>query len=63
MNEEPIVFKGSLPPISGAIRRSGNNEGMRLQIDIPESEMAQAIRLFACGQKRLKITVEEDLEN
>ena len=55
---EPIIFQASLPLIQSAIKRSGNGDGMRVQIDIPESEMADAIRLFTCVQKRLKVTIE-----
>ena len=60
---EPITFMASFPPIQGAIRRSGDAGGMRIQLDIPESEMANAAYLLAMVQERLRITVEVISEN
>lgn len=57
---DPITFRASFPPIQGAIRRSGDSGGMRIQLDIPESDMAQAVLLLAMVQQRLRITVEVD---
>lgn len=57
---EPITFRASFPAIQGAIRRSGDAGGMRIQLDIPESEMANAAFLLAMVQQRLVVTVEVD---
>lgn len=55
---EAITFMASLPPIQSAIKRSGNGDGMRVQFDIPETEMGNAVLLLACPGKRLSVTVE-----
>lgn len=55
---EPVTFKASFPPIQSAIKRDGSGGGMRIQLDIPETEMGQAVMLLAMIQERLQITVE-----
>jgi hypothetical protein len=58
--EEPIQFLAAFPPIQTAIKITGSGDGMRIQLDIPESEMGQAARLLLMREKVLKITVEEE---
>jgi hypothetical protein len=41
-----------------AIKATGNEDGMRIQLDIPESEMGEAVHLLLMRQKVLKVTVE-----
>lgn len=53
-----IQFVASLPPIQSAIKRDGSGGGMRIQLDIPESEMMQAVQLLALTQHILKVTIE-----
>lgn len=53
---EQIVFKASFPPIQSAIKVG--QDGMRIQFDIPETEMANAVKLLAMRDRVLKITVE-----
>lgn len=53
-----INFRASLPQIQGAIRVSGNGDGMRVQFDIPEIEMVNALELLACRGVVLNVTVE-----
>jgi len=55
---EHVTFLASFPAIQTAIKRSGNGDGMRIQLDIPESEMPNAALLLAWTQKRLRVTVE-----
>jgi hypothetical protein len=55
---EPIEFLASFPPIQSAIKRG--QDGMRIQLDIPESEMPNAVRLLALMSKRLRIRIVED---
>ena len=38
-------------------------DGMRVQFDIPESEMAEAVKLLLMRGKRLLITVEVEQED
>ena len=53
-----VEFLASFPPIQTAIKRSGDGGGMRIQLDIPESEMGNAVLLLACVEKRLKVRIE-----
>lgn len=55
-----VSFLASLPPIQSAVKVSGNGDGMRVQIDVPESEMPNAIDLLAWRGKVLRVTVEVD---
>ena len=57
---EPIRFKASFPVIQSAIKVTGDGGGMRIQLDIPESEMAEAIRLLGLRQTVLQVTIEQD---
>lgn len=57
-----ITFRASFPAIQSAIKRSGDGGGMRIQLDIPESEMAQAVHLLALTSVILRITVEVDAD-
>lgn len=56
-----IEFIASLPPIMSAITVSGNGDGARVKLDIPQSEMAAIIQLQLMQGRALKVTVE-DLE-
>lgn len=51
-----LTFLASFPPIQSAIKVG--NEGMRIQFDVPETEMGNAVGLLAMREKVLKITVE-----
>lgn len=52
-----ITFKASFPDIQSAIKRG--RDGMRIQLDIPESEMASAVLLLGLMNKVLEVTVKE----
>ena len=56
MSDEPITFLASFPAIQSAIRVG--DDGMRIQLHIPESQMDKALWLIAMRDKPLKITVE-----
>jgi hypothetical protein len=49
-------FLASIPPIMSGIKTGG--DGMRVQFDIPETEMGEAVKLLAMRGERLKVTVE-----
>lgn len=55
---DSVSFVASFPPILTAIKRSGDGGGMRIQLDIPESEMANAALLLAWTRQRLRVTIE-----
>jgi hypothetical protein len=55
---ERATFRASLPPIMSAIKAGG--DGMRVQFDIPESDMAEAIKLMQWRNRILIVTVEPE---
>lgn len=57
MKADPLTFRATFPPIMSAIKVTGNGDGMRIQLDIPESEMPQALGLFAFRERVLIVTV------
>jgi len=50
------TFLASIPPIMSGIKTGG--DGMRVQFDIPESDMGEGAKLLAMRGKVLRITVE-----
>jgi hypothetical protein len=58
MMVDKVEFLATFPPILSAIKTTGNNDGMRIQLDIPETEIGEAIHLLLMRQKVLKVTVE-----
>ena len=53
-------FLASFPCIQSAIKVYGDEQGMRVQIDIPESEMGEALKLLQWRGVVLKVTVEPE---
>ena len=49
------TFRASIPPIMSGIKTGG--DGMRVQFDIPESDMAEAVKLLTMRGKVLQVTV------
>ena len=56
--EDRAIFRASFPPIQSAIKVYGDRQGMRVQLDVPESEMAEAMKVFLWRECVLTITVE-----
>ena len=54
-----INFNATVPEIQSAIKISGNG-AVRLQLDIPESELGSAIKIVAAQGKVLNVTMEWD---
>lgn len=54
------TFRASFPAIQSAIKVDGSGGGMRVQLDIPESEMAEAVKLLAWRQQVLRVTIEPE---
>ena len=57
---EAITFLASFPPIQAAVKVAGNGDGMRIQLDIPETEMASAVHLLTMRECVLRVTVERE---
>lgn len=53
---DTAVFFASIPPIMTGIKTGG--DGMRVQFDIPETEMSEGAKLLGMRGKRLRVTVE-----
>ena len=54
---DEIEFRASFPPIQSAIKRSGAGDGLRIQLDIPESDVPEAVALMALTQERLLVRI------
>lgn len=54
-----VSFLAIISPVLAGIKITGDGNGMRIQLDIPETEMGAAARLLLMREKILKITVEE----
>lgn len=50
------TFNASIPPIMSGIKTGG--DGMRVQFDIPETDIGEGVKLVAMRGKRLWVTVE-----
>ena len=57
---EAVTFRAAFPSIQSAIKVYGDKQGMRVQLDIPESEMAKALQLLMWREQVLRVTVEPD---
>lgn len=53
---DKATFHASIPPIMTGIKTGG--DGMRIQFDIPETEMGEGAKLLGMRGKRLIVTVE-----
>lgn len=51
-----ITFLASFPAIQSAIKVG--QDGMRIQLDVPETEMGNAVELLAMRGMVLRVTVE-----
>jgi len=52
-----ISFLASLAEISSPIKVM--KDGMRIAIDVPETELPNAVKIMNMRSKRLKVTIEE----
>jgi len=59
MSELPkLSFLAALPPIQSAMSVSGNNDGMRIKIDVSNAEVPNAVRLMLYANKLFRVTIE-----
>ncbi len=56
---DAATFRATLPTTLSAIRMAGDG-GMRIMLDIAESDLAEAIKLLAWRQMVLSVTVEAE---
>lgn len=62
---ESARFRAAFPAIMTAIKICGDGSGMRIQLDVPESEMAEALKLLMWRERVLVVEVrpEQDGES
>lgn len=58
---DKAVMNAFIPPLQSAIRTGG--DGMRVTIEIPETDMGEAVKLVAMRGRQLRVTVEVIPEN
>ena len=56
------TFLATFPPILSSIKIHGMGEGMRVQLEIPESEMHEAVKLLQWRGMVIRVTVESELD-
>lgn len=56
-----IQFQASLPPIQSAINIG--LDGMRIKLDIPETEIAEAVKLTMMRGKNLIVNIKIEEKN
>ena len=61
MSDLTATFRASVPPIMSGIKTGG--DGMRVQFDIPESDMGEAVKLLAMRGMVLRVTVTVENAN
>ena len=57
---DKATFLAAFPATQSAMRIHGSGDGMRIELDIPASEMAEAVKLQLWTQCVLKVTVEPE---
>jgi len=57
---ETARFRAAFPAIMSAIKICGDGTGMRIQLDIPESEMAEALKLLMWREQVLVVEVRPE---
>ncbi len=55
-----ISFLASLPPIQSAISVSGQGDGARVKIDIPQSELEAILKLQLLAGQVFKVIIEPE---
>lgn len=62
MNEDqPMTFRASIPPIQSAVRLDGGGDGMRLQLDIPATDVEAALDLWrAMAGQSFRVVIVRD---
>lgn len=60
---DAIQFLATIRPIQSALSISGNEDGARLTLDIPESELPAIARLLLMRGKVLRVTVEIEADD
>lgn len=54
-----IEFIASLPAIQSAVSVSGNGDGARVKLDVPGTDIPEAIKLLLYTNKVFNVTISE----
>ena len=57
-NQKAVVFLASIAALQSGIQISGDGNGARLKLDIPETELGNALPLLAMRNVLLKVMIE-----
>lgn len=57
------TFRAAFPPIQSAIKIYGNGDGLRFQLDVPESDMGEAVKLLGMRGKVLRVVIVEEAKD
>jgi hypothetical protein len=55
---EKFSFMASLPPIQSAISVSGQGDGARVKLDIPQSELESILKLQLLSGQSFKVIIQ-----
>lgn len=58
--EKGFSFIASLPPIQSAISVSGQGDGARIKLDIPQSELVAILNLQLLSGRNFKVTIDPE---
>ena len=58
MTDNPITFRATFPAIQSAIVISGDGTGLRIKLDIPETDLLPALSMLAMRNTAFQITIE-----
>lgn len=56
-DESAITFVASFAPIQSAIQITGNGDGVRIKLDIPESDILPFLHMLALRQTAFEVTI------
>ena len=62
MAADSVTFLCTIAPLQSGIQITGDKAGMRLKIDVPETEMGKALSLLMWRERVLEITVRPQRE-
>lgn len=54
-----VTFQATISPLVSAIKVTGDDSGMRILIDVPESELANALGILTMRSSVLEITITD----
>lgn len=59
MSGRSVTFKATFPAIQTAIRITGEGAGMKIVLEIPETELANALGILTMRESVLEVTITD----